>query len=60
MNQETRSLLTEASLFEDDFASCGAELITPAFTKGKKQLTAKEMETTGKIANIRIHVESLV
>ena len=45
----------------DDFgAVCGAELIIPAFTKGKKQLAAKEVEMTRKIANVRIHVERVI
>ena len=30
---------------EDEFAAgCGVELIIPSFTKGKKQLSAKEVE----------------
>ena len=38
---------------QDDFAaeSC-AELITPAFTRGKAQLSAKEVECSRKIASI--------
>lgn len=45
----------------DDFgAACSAELIIPAFTKGKKQLSAREVETTRKIANVRIHVERVI
>lgn len=34
-----------------------AKLYIPAFTKGKKQLFALEVEETRKIANVRIHVE---
>ena len=46
---------------QDDFASsCSAEFIIPAFTKGKKQLSAKEVETTRKIASIRIHIERVI
>ena len=46
---------------KDDFAAgCSAELIIPAFTKGKSQLSANEVETTRKIANIRIHVERVI
>ena len=46
---------------QDDFATvCCAELIIPAFTKGKKQLSANEVETTRKVANVRIHVESVI
>lgn len=39
---------------EDDFGSCcSAQLIIPAFTKGKSQLSAREVETTKKIAIVR-------
>ena len=45
----------------DDFgAACGVELIIPAFTKGKKQLAAKEVEMTRKIANVRIYEEWVI
>ena len=45
----------------DDFAvACQAELVIPSFTKGKKQLSAKEVENTRKIANIRIHIERVI
>ena len=39
-----------------EFASgCGVELIVPNVTRGKKHLTAKEVETTRQIASIRSH-----
>ena len=42
---------------QDDFAAlCSAELVMPSFTKGKKQLSAEEVETTRKVASVRIHV----
>lgn len=45
----------------DDFAAkCGVELTIPSFTKGKKQLSAKEVETTRQIAAIRIHTERVI
>ena len=45
----------------DDFAtSCSAELITPAFTKGKKQLTAREVEYSRQLSSVRIHVERVI
>ena len=37
-----------------------ARLHIPAFTRGKKQLSAKEVEETRKIANVRIHVERVI
>lgn len=37
-----------------------ARLEIPAFTKGKKQLSALEIEHTRKIANVRIHVERVI
>ncbi len=45
----------------DEFAAgCGVELIIPSFTKGKNQLSAKEVETTRQIASIRIHIERVI
>jgi hypothetical protein len=37
-----------------------AEVHIPAFTTGKKQLSAKEVESTRKSANVRIHVERVI
>ncbi len=37
-----------------------AKLHLPAFTKGKKQLSAMEVENTHSIANVRIHVERVI
>ncbi|XP_014669650.1 PREDICTED: uncharacterized protein LOC106810726 isoform X2 [Priapulus caudatus] len=37
-----------------------ASLKIPAFTRGKKQLSAIEVEETRKIANVRIHVERVI
>ena len=46
---------------QDDFAAeCSVELLIPSFTKGQKQLTAKEAETTRKIAHVRIHIERVI
>ncbi len=45
----------------DEFAAgCGVELIIPSFTKGKKQLSAKEVEVSRQIASIRIHIERVI
>ena len=37
-----------------------AKLHIPAFTRGKSQLSATEVEETRKIANVRIHVERVI
>lgn len=37
-----------------------AKLYIPAFTKGKSQLSAQEVDETRKIANVRIHVERVI
>ena len=37
-----------------------AQLCLPAFTKGKDQLSATEVEETRTIANVRIHVERVI
>lgn len=44
----------------DDLAMCGAELLIPAFTRGKKQLSAREVEFTRRLARVRIHVERVI
>ena len=38
----------------------GATLNIPAFTKGKSQLPAADVEETCKLANVRIHVERVI
>ena len=37
-----------------------AEVKIPAFTKGRKQLSPREVESTRKLANVRIHVERVI
>lgn len=48
------------TLREDFALNSGSELLIPAFTKGKKQLAAAEIETTRKIASVRIHIERVI
>ena len=46
---------------EGDFAAeCSSELFISAFLKGKKQLIAKEVETTRRIATVKIHMKYLI
>lgn len=47
-------------LIEDDLAAVGASLAIPAFTKGRKQLSMKDVETTRQLARVRIHVERVM
>lgn len=47
-------------LIEDSLKELGAQLQIPAFTKGKDQLYPRELESTRKIANLRIHVERII
>ena len=37
-----------------------AEFRIPAFTKGKKQLSAADVESTWRITSVQIHVESVI
>jgi hypothetical protein len=44
----------------DDVAVHGATLLIPSFTRGKKQLSLREVECSQKIAKVRIHVERVI
>ncbi len=44
---------------EDSIAFRKATLNIPAFTRGQSQLAAKNVESTRKLANVRIHVEGV-
>uniref|UniRef100_A0A1X7UL42 DDE Tnp4 domain-containing protein n=1 Tax=Amphimedon queenslandica TaxID=400682 RepID=A0A1X7UL42_AMPQE len=46
--------------FGDDLAMCGAELLIPAFSRGKKQLSTREVEFTRRLARVRIHFERVI
>ena len=47
-------------LVEEELATRGAALRIPAFTRGKKQMTAKDIDIFRQIANARIHVERVI
>lgn len=47
-------------LISEELANHGATLHIPAFTKGKSQLSAKDVEQTRKIAHLKIHVERAI
>jgi hypothetical protein len=44
----------------EDFAIKGAKLVVPAFTKGKKQLSKEEVETSRMMSRARIHIERVI
>ena len=48
------------TLVEDFATMCSAELIIPSFTKGKKQLSAQDVEISRKISSVRIHIERVI
>ena len=44
----------------DDLAMVGASLAIPPFTKGKPQLSQREVEFSRQLSNVRIHVERAI
>lgn len=44
----------------EDFIAYGAKLIIPAFTRGKGQLSQREVETSQQLSRVRIHVERVI
>ena len=44
----------------EDLAVCGSRLLIPAFTRGKQQLSQREVEKTRQLARVRIHVERVI
>ena len=44
----------------EELALQGAKLTIPTSTKGKKQLSQKDIELSRQIANVCIHVESII
>lgn len=45
---------------EDSVGLLCAELVTPPFTQGKKQLSRKEIESAREVSCVRIHVERVI
>lgn len=46
---------------QDDFAvQCSAELIIPAFTRGKQQLEAADVEKSRNMSRVRVHIERVI
>ena len=44
----------------DDLALVGASLAIPSFTRGKSQLSQREVETSRALSRVRIHVERAI
>ena len=44
----------------DDLTMVGASLAIPPFTKGKPQLSQREIEFSRQLSNVRIHVERAI
>ena len=47
-------------LIEEELATRGEVLRVPAFTRGKAQIPAKDVDISRQIAHIRIHVERTI
>ena len=47
-------------LIQEELAIRGASLAIPAFTKGKKQLSQREVESSRRLSRARIHVERAI
>ena len=47
-------------LVSEEMAAIGVTLRMPSFTRGKKQLSAKEVSSSRKLAHVRIHVERVI
>lgn len=57
VERDDQILADRGILISDEVSSRNASLIMPDFTKGKKQLSAREVERSRKIARVRIHVK---
>ena len=53
-------VLADRGFTAEDVAVCGAKLGIPAFTRGKQQLSQKEVETSQRLSTVRIHVERII
>ena len=47
-------------LVGDDITAHNASLIIPSFTKGKSQLSQRDVEISRRISRVRIHVERAI
>ena len=54
------ALVDRGFLVEEELATKGAVLCIPAFTRGKKQMTVKDIGISRQIAHVRIHVKHVI
>ena len=47
-------------LVRDEFAVLNVKVVTPHFTRGRKQMTRKEVQESRRISRVRIHVERVI
>ena len=47
-------------LVRDEMAALNVKVVTPHFTKGKKQMTQREVQESRRISRVRIHVERVI
>ena len=45
---------------KEELSALGATLKIPSFTKGKKQLSGGEVDTSRRLSSVRIHVERVI
>ncbi|XP_051795083.1 uncharacterized protein LOC127531031 isoform X2 [Acanthochromis polyacanthus] len=53
-------LANHSFLIADDLAARGAQLAIPAFTRGKAQLSPKEIEIGRRLSPVRVHVQRAI
>ena len=57
LQQDDEVMADKGFLTQDELASVGAVLTTPAFLKGRKQFSKEEAAKNKKVACLRVHVE---
>ena len=60
LQQDDVVLADRGFTIADDLAIHGAKLEIPAFTRGKSQLTQREVEYSKQLSTVRIHVERVI
>ena len=60
LQQGDEILADRGFLVRDELAAHGATLKMPYFTKGKKQMSAQEVDSSRQLSRVRIHVERVI